>query len=77
MGNRRGRGCKAKGGVSRRDGHLYEVKLNKGKSGLGLSIVANTNTQSVKGIVIMGIQTGGVADQSGRIEVGGHDSEGE
>lgn len=52
------------------DGHLFEVKLNKGKSGLGLSIVANTNTQSVKGIVIMGIQTGGVADQSGRIKWG-------
>ena len=52
------------------DGHLFEVKLNKGNSGLGLSIVANTNAQSVKGIVIMGIQLGGVADQSGRIKWG-------
>ena len=52
------------------DGHLFEVKLNKGKSGLGLSIVANTNAQSVRGIVIMGIQPRGVADQSGKIKWG-------
>ncbi len=52
------------------EGHLFEVRLQKGgKAGLGLSIVANT-TQSLRGIVIMGIQQGGVADQSGRVKWG-------
>ena len=54
------------------EGHLFEVKLikGKGKAGLGLSIVASTNTQMIRGIVIMGIQQGGVAEQSGRIKWG-------
>ena len=37
------------------DGHLFEVWLKKGKTGgLGLSIVANTTSQALRGIVIMG-----------------------
>ena len=52
------------------DGHLFDVVLNKGKSGLGLSIVANTNAQSVQGIVIMGVSRGGVAEKSGRVKWG-------
>ena len=52
------------------EGHLFEVQLHKGKAGLGLSIVGNTNSPSAKGIVIMGVQAGGVADQSGQIKWG-------
>ena len=53
------------------EGHLFEVTLNKGKrGGLGLSIVANTNKESIQGIVIMGIQKGGVAEQCNRIKWG-------
>ena len=56
------------------DGHLFEVWLRKGKSGgLGLSIVANTTStsaQPVRGIVIMGIQKGGAADENGEIKWG-------
>jgi hypothetical protein len=38
------------------DGHLFEVWLKKGKTGgLGLSIVANTTSQALRGIVIMGM----------------------
>lgn len=51
------------------DGHLFEVLLQKGKAGLGLSIVAST-TQSLRGIVIMGIQPGGVAELCGRLKWG-------
>lgn len=50
------------------EGHLYSVTLKKGKSGLGLSIVANN--QAPRGIVIMGVQQGGVADSSGKIKWG-------
>ena len=52
------------------EGHLFEVILQKGKSRLGLNIVANDNSQSIRGIVIMGIQQGGVAEQSGRVKWG-------
>ena len=48
-------------------GHLFSVTLNKGTRGLGLNILAETNSKAVRGIVIMGIQSGGVADQCGRI----------
>ncbi len=48
---------------------MFEVLLQKGKAGLGLSIVAST-TQSLRGIVIMGIQPGGVAELSGRVKWG-------
>ena len=52
-------------------GHLFEVNLNKGKSGgLGLSIVRSTDSQSVDGIVIMDVARGGVADASGKIKWG-------
>ncbi len=38
------------------DGHLFAVWLKKGKTGgLGLSIVANTTSQALRGIVIMGM----------------------
>ena len=50
------------------EGHLYAVTLKKGKGGLGLSIVANS--QIPRGIVIMGVQRGGVADCSGKIKWG-------
>ena len=48
------------------EGTLFEVWLNKGNRGLGMSIVANRNdhTPGPRGIVIMGIQPGGVADRS-------------
>lgn len=52
------------------EGHLFSVTLNKGKGGLGLNIVSETNSKAVRGIVIMGIQAGGVADQCGRIRWG-------
>ena len=53
------------------DGHLFEVWLKKGKTGgLGLSIVANTNSQALRGIVIMGIQKGGAAEENGEIKWG-------
>ena len=52
------------------DGHLFSVTLNKGNGGLGLNIVSETNSKAVRGIVIMGIQSGGVADQCGRIRWG-------
>ena len=50
-------------------GILFEVWLNKGNRGLGMSIVANRNDHAPvpRGIVIMGIQAGGVADRSRRI----------
>lgn len=48
-------------------GHLFSVTLNKGSRGLGLNILSETNSKAVQGIVIMGIQAGGVADQCGRI----------
>ena len=50
------------------EGHLYAVSLKKGKSGLGLSIVANN--QAPRGIVVMGVQRGGVADLSGKVKWG-------
>ena len=48
------------------DGVLFEVWLNKGSGGLGMSIVANRDDHAPgpRGIVIMGIQNGGVADRS-------------
>lgn len=49
------------------DGYLFSVTLNKGKMGLGLNIVSETSSKVVRGIVIMGIQPGGVADQCGRL----------
>ena len=52
------------------EGHLFSITLNKGKGGLGLNIVSETNSMAVRGIVIMGIQTGGVADKCGRIRWG-------
>ena len=55
------------------DGHLFEVWLKKGKTGgLGLSIVANTinSNQGIRGIVIMGIQKGGAAEENGEIKWG-------
>lgn len=52
------------------EGHLFEVVLNRGKSRLGLNIVANTQGSSLPGIVIMRVQPGGVADRSGRIKWG-------
>ena len=54
------------------EGILFEVWLNKGSRGLGMSIVANRDdhTPGPRGIVIMGIQTGGVADRSKMITLG-------
>ncbi len=52
------------------NGHLFSVTLNKGSGGLGLNIVSETSSKAVRGIVIMGIQSGGVADQCGRIRWG-------
>ncbi len=52
------------------EGHLFDVELRKGKTGLGLSIVESTQEQMVGGIVIMWIQPGGVADQCGKIKWG-------
>lgn len=52
------------------DGHLFSVTLNKGSGGLGLNIVSETSSKAIRGIVIMGIQSGGVADQCGRIRWG-------
>ncbi len=49
------------------DGYLFSVSLNKGKAGLGLNILSETNSKAVRGIVIMGIHPGGVADQCGRL----------
>ena len=49
------------------EGYLFSVTLNKGKEGLGLNILSETSSKMVCGIVIMGIQTGGVADQCGRL----------
>ena len=51
------------------EGRLFEVWLNKGSSGLGLSIVASQDDHSPgpRGIVIMGVQPGGVADRSKQI----------
>jgi hypothetical protein len=48
------------------EGTLFEVWLNKGSRGLGMSIVANRDDHAPgpRGIVIMGIQAGGVADRS-------------
>ena len=48
------------------EGTLFEVWLNKGNQGLGMSIVANRDDHAPgpRGIVIMGIQPGGVADRS-------------
>ena len=48
------------------EGTLFEVWLDKGSRGLGMSIVANRDdhTPGPRGIVIMGIQAGGVADRS-------------
>jgi C-terminal processing protease CtpA/Prc len=48
------------------EGTLFEVWLNKGSRGLGMSIVANRDDHAPgpRGIVIMGIQPGGVADRS-------------
>lgn len=51
-------------------GHLFCISLNKGKGGLGLNIVSETSSMAVRGIVIMGIQAGGVADKCGRIRWG-------
>ena len=48
------------------DGYLFEVWLKKNKTGrLGFSIVANTT-----GIVVMGIQKGGAAEENGKIKWG-------
>lgn len=52
------------------EGHLFSITLNKGKGGLGLNIVSETSSKAVRGIVIMGIQARGVADQCGRIRWG-------
>ena len=53
------------------DGHLFEVRLKKGKSGgLGLSIAANTGGQADRGIVIMGMKKGGAAEENGEIKWG-------
>lgn len=52
------------------EGHLFSVTLNKGSRGLGLNIVSETSSKAVRGIVIMGIQTGGVADLCGRLRWG-------
>lgn len=52
------------------EGHLFEVKLRKGKTGLGLSIVESAQEQMVRGLVIMWIQPGGVADHCGKIKWG-------
>lgn len=47
------------------EGILFEVWLKKGSAGLGMSIVANRDDHTEpQGIVIMGIQSGGVADRS-------------
>lgn len=48
------------------EGILFEVWLSKGSGGLGMSIVANRDDHAPgpRGIVIMGIQAGGVADRS-------------
>ena len=47
------------------EGFLFAVTLNKGITGLGLNIVSETNSKETCGIVIMGIQQGGIADQCG------------
>ena len=53
------------------NGYLFEVWLNKSKTGLlGLSIVASTTNRSLPGIVIMGIQKGGAAEENGEIKWG-------
>ena len=53
------------------DGRLFEAWLNKGITGLlGMSIVANTSSQALQGIVVMEIQKGGVADENGTIKHG-------
>ena len=54
------------------EGTLFEVWLNKGSRGLGMSIVANRDDHAPgpRGIVIMGIQPGGVADRSKMITLG-------
>ena len=54
------------------DGVLFEVWLNKGSRGLGMSIVANRDDHAPgpRGIVIMGIQPGGVADHSKMVMLG-------
>ena len=52
------------------EGHLFSLTLKKGNGGLGLNIVSETSAKAVQGIVIMGIQAGGVADQCGRVRWG-------
>lgn len=53
------------------EGHLFSVTLSRPSSGgLGLNIVSETSSKAVRGIVIMGIQSGGVADQCGRMRWG-------
>ena len=53
------------------NGYLFEVWLDKSKNGLlGLTIVANTTNQSLPGIVIVGIQKGGAAEENGEIKWG-------
>ena len=50
------------------EGHLFEVDLNKGKGGLGLSFVGSTTSPTLQGIVIVGVQSRSVA--AGRIRWG-------
>ena len=53
------------------NGYLFEVRFNKSKNGLlGLRITANTTNQSLPGIVVMGIQKGGAAEENGKIKLG-------
>lgn len=52
------------------EGHLFSLTLKKGSGGLGLNIVSETSAKAVQGIVIMGIQAGGMADQCGRVRWG-------
>ena len=52
------------------DGHLFSVTLNKGMEGLGLNIVSDTSSKAIRGIIIMEIKPGGVADQCGHIRWG-------
>ena len=53
------------------EGHLFSITLNKGSSGLGLNIVSETSSKAVvRGIVIMGIKPGGMADKCGQLRWG-------
>jgi len=52
------------------EGYLFSVTLNKGNAGLGLNIISETGPKAVRGIVIMRIHPGGVADQCGKLSWG-------